>query len=225
MCFSASASFAAAIIAGTSGGVCLARVRDRGDLLLATIPLVFAVQQTIEGLLWLTLEDKALANRSADLTEGFLVLALVFWPVYAPLATLLAEPDRRRVRLMSACLAAGLTVAIYFFISLSAFPRTASIEDGHIAYSADPGLPLLIRLFYPAATSLALMLSSHRIIAISGVLLFIGSVVSYWMYWNAFTSVWCFFAAIASVLFIVHFERVRGARSLQGKRAQDDWAS
>jgi hypothetical protein len=44
--------------------------------------------------------------------------------------------------------------------------------------------------------------------------------VSYWMYWNAFTSVWCFFAAIASTLFILHFERVRRARATDDRRAR-----
>jgi UDP-N-acetylmuramyl pentapeptide phosphotransferase/UDP-N-acetylglucosamine-1-phosphate transferase len=56
------------------------------------------------------------------------------------------------------------------------------------------------------------MLSSHRAIALGGVVIFMGSVVSYWMYWNAFTSVWCFFAAITSALVILHFERARRTR-------------
>jgi hypothetical protein len=55
------------------------------------------------------------------------------------------------------------------------------------------------------------MLSSHRMIAISGFMIFLGSVVSYWMYWNAFISIWCFFAAIASALLIVHFGTARRA--------------
>jgi hypothetical protein len=96
MCFSASASFVAATISGTAGAICLARVRYRGDLLLAAIPLVFAVQQTIEGFLWQSLEHEGLSERSAALTAAFLMLMLVLWPVYAPLATFLAEPDRRR---------------------------------------------------------------------------------------------------------------------------------
>ncbi|MGE5266854.1 MAG: DUF6629 family protein [Deltaproteobacteria bacterium] len=220
MCFSATASFVAAAISGTAGAVCLARVRYRGDLLLAATPLVFAVQQTIEGSLWLNLEHEGFSERSAELTTGFLMLALVFWPIYVPLATLLAEPDRRRRLWLWASLAAGLCVAVYFFISLGALPRTASIDGGHIVYSSDPALPLLIRFFYPAATSLSLMLSSHRVIAVSGVVIFIGSVVSYWMYWNAFTSVWCFFAAIASLLVIVHFEKVRRARAADDRRAR-----
>lgn len=214
MCFSASASFMAAAVAGAAGAVCLAHVKGRGEIALAALPLFFALQQTIEGFLWLNLEHGGPAESSARLTEGFLMLALVFWPVYAPIATLIAEPDPSRRRWIAACLGVGLAVSAYFFMSLSALPRTASIDGAHIAYSADPDLPLLIRLSYPAATSLSLMLSSHRMIAVSGFVIFLGSVVSYWVYWSAFTSVWCFFAAIASALLVVHFRTARRAAGL-----------
>jgi hypothetical protein len=37
----------------------------------------------------------------------------------------------------------------------------------------------------------------------------VGSVISYVFYWEAFSSVWCFFAAAASAVIVFHFERVR----------------
>jgi hypothetical protein len=52
-------------------------------------------QQTIEGFFWLRLEHKALSGRSAELPEGFLLLALVYWPIYATLATLLTQFQQR----------------------------------------------------------------------------------------------------------------------------------
>jgi hypothetical protein len=211
MCFSAPASFIAAAVAGTAGAACLARVRERSDWPLAAMPVFFAMQQAIEGFLWLNLEHAPASETTAALTDGFLVFALVLWPVYAPLSALAAEPNRNRQFLIALCFLAGVAVAIYFFASLDESPRTASIDGRHIAYSADPDLPLAIRLLYPVATCLSLMLSSHRTIALGGAVIFLGSVVSYWMYWNAFTSVWCFFAAIASALVILHFERARRA--------------
>jgi hypothetical protein len=176
------------------------------------MPMFFAVQQAIEGFLWLNLEHSPGSDTAAALIGAYLFLALVLWPVYAPLSALAAEPDRDRRFLIALCLVAGVSVATYFFASLGTSPRTASIDGRHIAYSADPDLPLAIRLLYPVATCLSLMLSSHRAIALGGVVIFAGSVVSYWMYWNAFTSVWCFFAAITSALVILHFERARRTR-------------
>lgn len=209
MCFSAPASFIAAAVAGTAGAACLARVRQPGDWPLAAMPVFFAVQQAIEGYLWLNLARDPTSATSTALTEGFLIFALVFWPVYAPLAAYAAEPDTRRKPWIALCMAAGIAVAIYFFTALADAPRTASIQEHHIAYSADTDLPLAIRILYPVATCLSLLLSSHRAVALGGFVIFIGSIVSYWMYWNAFTSVWCFFAAIASALIIFHFERAR----------------
>jgi hypothetical protein len=39
-----------------------------------------------------------------------------------------------------------------------------------------------------------------------------GSALAYVFYWEAFVSVWCFFAAAASVVILLHFERSRRAR-------------
>ena len=209
MCFSAPASFIAAAVAGSAGAISLARVRAPSDWPLAAMPVFFALQQGIEGFLWLNLARDPSSEITAALTEGFLVFALVFWPVYAPLAAYAAEPDAKRRLWIAICLAAGVATALYFFSALAADPRTASIQDHHIAYSADPNLPFAIRVLYPVATCLSLILSSHRAVALAGVVIFVGSIVSYWMYWNAFTSVWCFFAAVASALIIFHFERAR----------------
>lgn len=211
MCFSAPASFLAAAVACSAGAASLARVKRRADWPLAAMPLFFAAQQAIEGLLWINLAEAPASQATAELTKSFLLFALVFWPIYAPLAAWSAETDARRRQWIFLCVAAGIATSLYFYLSLSNEPRTAAIDGSHISYSADPNLPLAIQILYPAATCLALMLSSHRTIALAGTIILVGSVVSYWMYWNAFTSVWCFFSAIASALIIFHFETARRA--------------
>lgn len=208
----------AAAIAGAGGTAAVTRVRTRADVPLAAMPLVFAVQQTIEGFLWLSLATEPHGQAAADLTAAFLLIALVIWPIYAPLAALTAEPSRNRQLAIALCLLGGLAVAIYFAAALGAAPRTARISGAHIAYSSDPDLPAAVRILYPAATCLSLMLSSHRAIALAGAAILLGSLVSYWMYWNAFTSVWCFFAAIASALVLFHFESARRGALAEAER-------
>ena len=219
MCFSAPASFIAAGIAGGAGIAALTRVQSRNEVPLAAMPIVFAIQQTIEGFLWLSLPIAPDAAISSALTEAFLLLALVFWPVFAPLSILAIEPDPRRRAWIAVCLAGGLAVAIYFVWSLGAEPRTASIDEWHIVYSADPALPALIRVLYPVATCLSLLLSSHSSIRLLGGVIFIGSVIAYWIYWNAFTSVWCFFAAAASGIIVFHFGTARRRAALPQRPA------
>jgi hypothetical protein len=84
MCFSATASFSAAGILALAGAVTLSKARDVRERPLAAVPLVFALQQGIEGLLWRTVPAGHQAGRT--LATSFAILAMVFWPVFIPLA-------------------------------------------------------------------------------------------------------------------------------------------
>lgn len=212
MCFSADASFLAAAVTGVAGTVALARTERRAEWLLAAMPLFFAAQQAIEGMLWQSLTSGADA---AQWTRLFLLFALVFWPVYAPLSVILIEPDARRRQWMGLALASGAIVAGYFFWSLSVAPQIASADTGHIVYSGDPGMPGIFRLLYPVAVCGAAALSTHRAIRFLALILITGSLIAYAAYWNAFASVWCYFAAAASVLIILQFEHARRTRKAE----------
>lgn len=213
MCFSATASFLTAAVAGSCGLAAIARTQKRPEVPLAAMPLFFGLQQATEGVLWLILPTAPAPAATADLIQVFLMFALVVWPVYAPMAALLLEPDARRRSLITACLLAGIITSSYFLWSLYTVPRTAVIAAGHIIYSSDPDLPFLIRVLYPIATCVGLMASSLAVVRWLGVIVTIGSLVAFFAYWDAFTSVWCFFAAAASGFLLLHFERARRRRS------------
>ncbi len=213
MCFSAQASFVAAAVAGVASIAAMARVHERRELPLAAIPLFFALQQTTEGFLWLTLPVAPVGPVSTLLTQAFLLCALVFWPVFAPLAVLCIERDMRRRQWIGSCLLSGVVVGFYFLWSLLASPQTASIEGGHIVYSGDPNLPMTVRVLYPAATCLGPALSSHRAIRLFAIIAFAGSIAAYLSFWEAFPSVWCYFTAAASGVILFQFEQARQQRS------------
>lgn len=88
MCFSAPASFVTAGITGVIGIAALVRVRAPRELPLAAAPLLFALQQIIEGLLWLNLPLAPEGSLSAVLTFLFLFFAEAFWPLYAPIVSI-----------------------------------------------------------------------------------------------------------------------------------------
>ena len=212
MCFSAEASFIAAGVTGVAGAVALSRALVRSEWPLAAMPLFFAAQQAIEGFLWLALPVAADGAQAARWTHLFLMFALVFWPLYASISIWLMEPDAGRRRGMSIAVTCGVIVSAYFLWSLNANPQTALIEGGHIVYSGDPDMPPVFRLMYPIATCGAAALSSFRTIRLLALVLIVASLVSYFAYWHAFASVWCFFAAAASVLIVYQFEAARRAR-------------
>jgi hypothetical protein len=54
---------------------------------------------------------------------------------------------------------------------------------------------------------------------VTGWIVFLGSIASYYSYWEAFVSVWCFFAAASSIVLLVHFERARAGRQAKAAGA------
>ncbi|MBL8706983.1 MAG: hypothetical protein JNM30_19170 [Rhodospirillales bacterium] len=212
MCFSATASFVTAAMTGAVGLVAMTRARDRRALPLAAAPLVFGVQQGIEGLLWLHLSAAPTGAMTSALAFLFLVVALVLWPVYAPVAVLLVEPGERRRRLMRLCLAVGGGVSAYMLWWILTRPPAAVIADGHIVYVTGLGHAAAIAPAYLVATSLPLLSSSRRSVVALGGIVAAGSVVAYGFYWEAFVSVWCFFAAAASLAILGHFEHAHRRR-------------
>jgi hypothetical protein len=209
MCFSPTASFATAGLTAVVGFVSLSRVSKPCEIPLATTPLLFALQQALEGLLWIDLPLAPGGSLATGLTLLFLFFAEVFWPVYAPIAALLIEPSQPRRRLMLLCLAVGVAIAARFLWWILAHPHGAVILNGHIVYVTEYRFSEPVALAYLAATGLPLILSSHRIVVALGSVVLVGSAVAFVSYWEAFTSVWCFFAAAASVLILGHFELSR----------------
>jgi hypothetical protein len=208
MCFSASASFVAAGATGVAGIVALTRVNEARELPLAATPLFFALQQSIEGLLWLNLPLAPDGLLSTTLMLLYLVFAEIFWPLYAAIAAWLIERSQRRRHLMAVCLVFSASVGAYLLWWMLGRSYSATIADGHIAYVPTHWPAYAVGVVYVAAASLPLLLSSQRTVFIFGVIVLVGLVVARTFYFEAFISVWCFFAAVASVTILFHFERL-----------------
>lgn len=220
MCFSASASFLTAVVTGAAGIFALRRTQAAREVPLAAMPLVFAAQQTIEGALWLTLPSGSCAPVCLTLTGTFLIFALVFWPLFAPFAAFAIEEDPRRRRAILACLVIGAAVSVYLATVLLGSEHQAVLKAGHIIYDSQPPPHPAIGIPYLIATGLSLALSSYRAVNLLSLIIVVGSVLAWFAYWDAFVSVWCFFAAGASAVVAVHFERARARAALGVQAAQ-----
>ncbi len=110
MCFSAVASFTSGAILVTAGAFTLSHVRSRASLPFAMIPLLFGIQQGIEGVVWLTFGSEPLHTIS---TYMFMLFAYVFWPVYVPLTIWLIEKQRVRKKLLAGVAMIGLAIGLY----------------------------------------------------------------------------------------------------------------
>jgi uncharacterized protein DUF6629 len=103
-------------------------------------------------------------------------------------------------------------VGAYFLWLIFSHPHLATILEGHIVYVTEYRQPDTVGIAYLAATGLPLLLSSQRTLVVLGAIVLVGLVAAYAYYWEAFISVWCFFAAAASVTILCHFERSRRSR-------------
>ena len=212
MCFSATASFTAASFVGTAGLFTVSRATRLGDLPLAGVPLLFGVQQAIEGALWLTLPNPAEASWALLFANGFALIALVLWPAYAPAAAALAEDDARRRAWIWRLMPLGLAFAIYSGLDIARHPYHAVLAPHSLCYINDSPYPTFALGIYALATCGGFLLSTHRALRLFGVIVTAGLAASLAFFLADVVSVWCFFAAGASVALLFHFhQRVRAA--------------
>ncbi len=226
MCFSATASFSAgALLLGTSA-LTLKSAKDRREWPFAAIPLLFAIQQLIEGVIWLTFPvDAPLLN--SVMTHVYSFFSHVLWPVYVPVAVVLMEPNGWRRRTLIAFVAAGVAVGAYLLYILLAFPVVSRPTGQHIEYDSPHFFAAVTMTLYLLSTALSPLLSTHRMVVVFGVLALASFGAAYAFYATWFISVWCFFAALLSVVVYLHFrererERIRSTNdSLSVHRSQE----
>lgn len=205
MCFSAEASF---IVGGTLLIVSVATVRkciNKRDLPIALIPLIFAIQQIIEGLLWVFLINNDAAQIQFWLSNIYGVFIGIIWPLFAPFAVYCSETNYKRRKIIASIGIAGIGLAIYTAIGLIKQPIIAEIINHSINYKHDVAGYQLVIVLYLLATCVPFIFSSYRHLYIAGIIITLGFFVAYFTFLETFASVWCFFAAIASALIYFYF--------------------
>lgn len=197
MCFSATASFTAAAALGGLGLVCLARQGRGSGIAVAAMPVLFAAQQGLEGVVWLSLEQ---GSEASPFILAYLFFARVLWPTYAPAAVWLIEDRPGPRRLAATCAVVGGAVSIYLLWGLVVFPQSAMVGSGHIHYESGQPVPLWVAWVYAAAICLPLLAASSPRVRRFGLIVTLGGVVSALGYAYGFQSVWCFFAGLGSLV-------------------------
>lgn len=218
MCFSAPASFGVASVLGLAGAGAISKVTERREIPLASVPLVFATQQAIEGALWLSLGNDDLSRWAVPLANGFMFMALVVWPLWPPLAAILVERERRRRLAMIVILLVAIPLAFRGLSGMWTHAYEACVMQNSIAYSN--GLPYLPRQFagYVLCACFPFLLSSYKTLRMFGAIVLAGLIISATVYTYAYVSVWCFFAAAGSLTIYLHFARAQDERAKQLSR-------
>jgi hypothetical protein len=203
MCFSATASFSASAVLAGLGTLTLRRVHRPQDRALAAIPALFAVQQAIEGVVWLGLHG-TYPGMLVAATQAYSVFSHVLWPIYVPGAVWLAEPPGLRRAGLPWFVLGGLLVGLYLLYAMVASLIVARPVGHHVDYDSPHFYVFAVLVLYLAATAVSPLLSSHRWVRHFGLLMLVSAAAAYLIYARWFISVWCFFAAVLSVVIYLH---------------------
>ncbi len=176
------------------------------SLPFAAIPMLFAIQQLIEGVIWLTFRAEApLLIMNSVMTHVYSFFSHGLWPVYVPVAVLLIEPAGWRRRALFVFVAAGAAVGAYLLYILVAFPIVSRPTGRHIEYVSPHFFAAVTMTLYLVSTALSPLLSTHRMVQVFGALALLSFGAAYAFYATWFISVWCFFAALLSAVVYLHF--------------------
>lgn len=208
MCFGPVSSFAASSVLASLGTVILRNIRSRKEILFAAFPLLFAVQQFIEGIVWLVLRSGQHNDAIHGLTFAYLTFAYSLWPVLCPLSVYMIEYDPGRKRALRLLILSGVVTSLYLLFFIVAHPTDAVILNCSIRYETFVvGAPWFTGI-YVMATLVPYFLSSHRSILIFGLPNVLFCALAYFAYRAAFISVWCFFAAVLSLTLYVFLRKL-----------------
>ena len=225
MCFSATASFSAGTLLLGVGALTLKAARRPCEWPFAAVPLLFAIQQLIEGVIWLTFStDASMLNKV--MTHLYSFFSHVLWPVYLPVAVLMIEPPGGHRRTLAALVLAGSAVGAYLLYVLVAFPVVSRPTGQHVEYDSPHFFAAEVMTVYLVSTTLSPLLSTLRGVKVFGALALLSFGAAYYFYATWFISVWCFFAALLSTVVYIHFawrptER-GGSQQVRGVTDQPD---
>jgi hypothetical protein len=212
VCFSATANFVGSSALGAIGVLTLTRVKHRREMLFAALPTLFAIHQFIEGFVWLGLDGVLSPAVTHDMGAAFMLYAQGLLPFLLPLSILLFEPDGKSRRRMLPFLALGVGTALYILWALTAYQLQVYVRGNSIVYINPATNNTAVAVLYVIATCGSLFFSKIRAMILFGaanltILLVVMEVKRY-----AFTSLWCAYAAVASVIILAYFWKSHGDR-------------
>jgi hypothetical protein len=215
MCFSATANFVGSTALGAVGVVTLTKVKHRRELLFASLPILFAIHQFIEGFVWLGLDGILSPQVAHNMGAAFMLYAQGLLPFLLPLSVMLFEPGVKDRRRMLPFVILGGATALYILWALTAYPLQLYVEGNSIVYINQATNNTVVALVYIIATCGSLFFSKIRMMVVFGAanLAILLIVMAFKRY--AFTSLWCAYAAIASVIILAYFWKSAENRPFQ----------
>jgi hypothetical protein len=205
MCFSATANFVGSAALGAVGAATLAHVKHKREMLFAALPTLFAVHQFLEGFVWLSFDGILASTVAHSMGAAYMLYAQGLLPFLLPLSVYLFEPDKKSRRHMLPFVVLGGATALYILWALTAYPFQVYVRGNSLVYINQGTNNTAVAAIYVVATCGSLFFSKIKPMIILGVvnLAILLLVMGFKRY--AFTSLWCAYAAVASIIILAYF--------------------
>jgi len=219
MCYSPEADLIAGFVVGAVGIGAVRQIDDRRDVALAAVPLILATHLLVEAVAWWGLEDQVSRATGEAAITAYLLIAIGVVPVAIPYAVMRSEPLRRRQFAMVPMVLLGAAVSIVLIFGMFTNPYSAEIGGRYLAYEVTVLGGGFTAGLYGLAVCVPLLMSSHRRLVVFGlvnvpVLLVLSALLS-----NGLISLWCFWAAVSSVVVARHLRDSSAPTSTRRSRA------
>ena len=209
MCFSEQADLVAGMALLPIAAVSLREARHVRELPFASLPLLFALHQLTEAVVWAGSDghgvSEPLRQTAVLLYVGF---AMVVLPTLFPLSVLLLEPRGDRLR-VAPFVVLGSALSVVFAVGVFSAPVTVVVHPHALEYVTGLRHGDILAVAYVVAVIGPAVLSGYRSVVAFGLVNLAGLLVVAYVYQDAFASLWCVYAALTSTLVAVHMIRRR----------------
>jgi len=214
MCFSATASFSAGVVLLAIGATTIKKVKNNSETMFASIPFIFAIQQTAEGILWLTLTNDNMQSLQKSMTYLYLIIAQIVWPVWIPLSIYFLDKKQLQKRIQRILIFTGSLVSFYMTYCFFNYTMKSGIDNYHITYIQNyPEIfSLLGSSLYIISTIGPAFFSNLKYMSILGTSVLLSYIVPIVFYEEYLVSVWCFFASIISISVYFVMQEINNVR-------------
>jgi hypothetical protein len=199
MCFSPEGDLVAGVVVvGIGIDACRHLGAQKEYVFVAALPVVLGLHQIVEAFVWWGLQGVVPAAVGTVAMWIYLLFALVVLPVLGPLLVLSIERTPRRRWRIVPFVALGAVVGGLLLVTMLRDHPTAQIGAYHLAYSIGLSHGVLVVGLYIVATCGSMLASGFRHVFWFGVSNLVAIAVLARLSADGFTSLWCFYAALAS---------------------------
>jgi hypothetical protein len=208
VCFSVQADLVAGAALTPIGILALREVRCPREIPFASLPLLFAIHQLVEALVWAAADGDVSRHVGHAAAIAYVIYAVPVLPTLMPLSVLLLEPHKARLR-VAPFVGLGIVVSTYLAIAVLTHPVTVTVHAHALGYGTGVSNGAFWTVLYVTAVIGPSLLSGYPTIVAFGVFNLVGLIAVAIVYVEAFASFWCILAGMASVLVLVHMVRRR----------------